>query len=127
MLEYLPGFNLSRLAEMAPRNTWQDVCDEAIRIVHTYSSYGVLNRDVRPENFIVGDTHPHRVVLIDLARCQLRSQQESDAAWDRRKWRQDEEAAIGLVMKLKLAQEANFELEYEPSLKYLEWAPGEDD
>jgi RIO-like serine/threonine protein kinase len=53
LIKYIEGFNLSKLETKAPKSQWQVICDNAIDIVHLISDHGILNNDVRPENFLV--------------------------------------------------------------------------
>lgn len=128
LVQYLAGFAMSVLDQHAPRLAWQGIVDEAVRVTRVLGDCGVLNADVRPGNFIVvpADGDGYRVYMIDFGQCRVRRDGESDAEWGRAKWQQDEEGAIGLVMRLRL-QRLGFEYKYEPSMRYLEWAPGEDD
>lgn len=127
LLQYLAGFSLSTMVENAPEASWQGIVDQAIRIVHILGDYDILNADVRPENFIiVPKDEAYQVFMIDFGQCRLRHEDESDADWGRAKWIQDEEGAIGAVMKMRLSK-IGFELNFEPSWRYLAWAPREDD
>ncbi|TQV98930.1 hypothetical protein V2A60_007373 [Cordyceps javanica] len=128
LLQYLPGFTLSALDQHAPRQAWQGVVDEAVRITRMLGDVNVLNSDVRPGNFMVVPTanDEYRVYIIDLGQCRFRQTHESDKEWGRAKWQQDEEGAIGMVMRQRLRR-SGFEYKFEPSMRYLEWAPGEDD
>ncbi|KAF5594391.1 hypothetical protein FPANT_4858 [Fusarium pseudoanthophilum] len=126
ILQYLPGFPLSTMADNAPESSWQAIVDQAIQIVHVLGDHDILNADVRPDNFIVvpkNDTY--QVFMIDFGQCRFRREHESDAEWGRAKWRQDEEGAVGYVMKSRL-KKVGFELNFKPSWRYLAWAPGED-
>lgn len=128
LLEYLPGFTLSTLEKHAPQSCWQKIVDQAINIVHILGDNNILNADVRPDNFIVvpnGDDQ-YQVFMIDFGQCRLRGTEESDLDWGREKWRQDEEGAVGLVMKHKLGK-LGFELVFNHSQRYLEYAEGEDE
>ncbi|KAK7428880.1 hypothetical protein QQZ08_004650 [Neonectria magnoliae] len=127
LLEYLTGFSLSSMVQSAPRSSWQDIVDQAIRIVHVLGDNNILNADVRPDNFVVvPEDQAYRVFMIDFGQCRLRREDESDAEWGRAKWIQDEEGAVGAVMRSRL-KKVGFELRFEPSWRYLSWAPGEDD
>ena len=42
MLEYVQGFHLTNLEEFAPKAAWQQICDEAIRIINR-----IGDRDIR--------------------------------------------------------------------------------
>ena len=129
LLEHIPGFTLAQLTDKAPREFWQKICNEAVRLVQICNDQNILNKDIRTSNFIVSLSSAkdgNRVVLIDFAQCRLRGPNESDSQWGRAKWIQDEEGAIGLVMKSRL-HKVGFELEFNSSLRYLDWAPGEND
>ena len=62
------------------------LCEEAVAVVDYVSDFDVLNQDVRLDNFLVRDplVHPslslvkHPVVMIDLAQCRLRREDESE-------------------------------------------------
>ncbi|KAK7413653.1 hypothetical protein QQX98_007435 [Neonectria punicea] len=108
-------------------SSWQDIVDQAIRIVHVLGDNNILNADVRPDSFVVvPEDQAYRVFMIDFGQCRLRRDDESDAEWGRAKWIQDEEGAVGAVMRSRL-KKVGFELRFEPSWRYLAWAPGEDD
>ncbi|KAH6867726.1 hypothetical protein B0T10DRAFT_502161 [Thelonectria olida] len=127
LLQYLSGFSLSSMVQNAPRSSWQDIVDQAIRIVHVLGDNNILNADVRPDNFVVvPKDQAYRVFMIDFGQCRLRRKDESDAEWGRAKWTQDEEGAVGAVMRSRM-RKVGFELQFEPSWRYLAWAPGEDD
>ena len=134
LLEYIPGFSLSDLiVSGVPPGAWQGIVDQGIRIVHALSDRGVLNKDVRPANFIVsrsGDGYDQaveefRVSMIDFGQSRLRREDESDPEWGRVEWQQDEEGAVGLVMQHRL-KKVGIEIPYVPSNRYLEFAEGEE-
>ncbi|EEU36455.1 uncharacterized protein NECHADRAFT_81215 [Fusarium vanettenii 77-13-4] len=128
LIEYLKGFTLSSLKSSAPRSSWQNIVDQGIRITHVLGDNNILNSDVRPDNMMVvrQGKEEYRVCMIDFGHCRMRREDESDHDWGRAKWCQDEEGAIGVVMRGALAK-VGFQLHYENSGRYLEWAPGEDD
>ncbi|RSM02052.1 hypothetical protein CEP52_008162 [Fusarium oligoseptatum] len=128
LLEYLEGFTLSSLAKCAPKSSWQDIVDQGIRITHVLSDNNILNTDVRPDNFMVvpKGNGEYRVCMIDFGHCRMRREDESDLDWGKAKWSYDEEGAIGVVMRGDLAK-IGFQLHYEHSGRYVEWADGEDD
>lgn len=129
LLQYIEGFALSSLDSQAPRSHWQPIVDQAVRVTQVLADKEVLNADVRPENFIVERTHegscPYRVFMIDFGESRLRRKGESDFSWGRAKWRQDEEGAVGLVMRCRLRRWAD--ISFCPSLRYLEFAEREDE
>lgn len=131
LIELIPGFTLAELdEEKAPSSSWQAIVDQAIRNVHILSNHNILNADVRSSNILVSpkDTSQgeYRVTMIDFAQCRFREEDESDLQWGRAKWSQDEEGAVGVVMKSRL-KKIGFDLKYEPSMRYLEWAEGEEE
>lgn len=131
LLELIPGFTLAQLDEdKAPRTSWQAIVDQAIQTVHILSDHNILNGDIRTPNILItpdADVQGgYRVIMIDFAQCRFRGEDESDLKWGRAKWSQDEEGAIGLVMKARL-KKFGFNLKYEGSMRYLEWAEGEGD
>lgn len=90
--------------------------------------HGVLDRDVRPDNFMIEHDRDGRysAFMIDFGLARLRGRNESDRDWAKAKIEQDEEGAVGLVMKKRLAREG-FELQFTMSDKYMEWAGGDDE
>ena len=131
LLELIPGFTLAQLDEdKAPRTSWQAIVDQAIQTVHILSDHNILNGDIRTSNILItpdADAQGgYRVIMIDFAQCRFRGEDESDLKWGRAKWSQDEEGAIGFVMKARL-KKFGFDLKYEGSMRYLEWAEGEGD
>jgi len=128
LLEYLPGFSLSALEKHATRSCWQNTVDQAIAIGYILGDRNILNADVRLENFIVvpnGDVR-YQFFIIDFGQCEFRGTDESDINWGRKKWRQDEEGAVGYIMKHRLGK-LGFELLFQHSQGYLEYAEKEDD
>jgi hypothetical protein len=131
LLGLIPGFTLAQLDEdKAPRTSWQAIVDQAIQTVHILSDHNILNGDIRTSNILItpdADAQGgYRVIMIDFAQCRFRGEDESDLKWGRAKWSQDEEGAIGLVMKARL-KKFGFNLKYEGSMRYLECAEGEGD
>ena len=128
LLQYIEGFSLSKLQNYAPESIWQDIVNQAIAIVQIIGDHGVLNRDVRPDNFIVqhASSGCYRVFMIDFGLARLRGSNESDREWAKAKLIKDEEGAVGLVMKKRLAKEG-FRLQFQNSDRYMEWAGGDDE
>jgi hypothetical protein len=129
LLEFIPGFTLAQLNnDKAPPSSWQGIIDQAIQTVHILSDHGILNEDVRTSNILVTQDAQgkdgYRVVMIDFALCRFLGKDESDSEWGRAKWRQDEEGAVGMVMQLRL-KKLGFDLKFEHSLRFLEWAEKE--
>lgn len=128
LLQYIDGFSLSKVQDHAPKSEWQGIVDQAVAIVQAVGDHGVLNRDVRPDNFIVQRYRSgcYRVFMIDFGLARLRGWNETDRDWAKAKLNKDEEGAVGLVMKKRLAREG-FELRFENSDRYMEWAGGDDE
>ena len=128
LLQYIDGFCLSDLADRAPQSSWQNIVDQAISIVHVLGDNNIMNEDVRHGNFMVSpeDSGGYRVFMIDFGLCIFRGQDESDRDWGRKKITEDEEGAIGLVMKMRLERHG-FELNFKQSDRYFEWAGGQEE
>ncbi|KAM0345662.1 hypothetical protein ACHAPU_006316 [Fusarium lateritium] len=127
LLEYLHGFTLSKMVENVPQSAWQGIFDQAVQIVHILGDNNILNKDVRPDNFmIVPEGDNYKVFMIDFGQCRPRREDESDEDWGRAKSIQDEEGAIAMVMRQWL-KSAGFELQYMPSGRYDEWADDSDE
>ncbi|KAK3940582.1 hypothetical protein QBC46DRAFT_434436 [Diplogelasinospora grovesii] len=95
LIEYIDGFKLSEVQSRAPRCTWQAICEGAIRAVRLVGEHNILNRDIRPDNFIVRatpDEGAYEVFQIDFGFSELKN----NNPWKR--WRDDEES-FGLVME----------------------------
>ena len=128
LLQYIEGFSLSDLQDRAPRSSWQNIVDQALSIVHVLGDHDILNKDVRPGNFMVspkGDGG-YQVFMIDLALCRFRGQGESDFVWGLAKYVMDEEGRVGEVMKDRLGKHG-FELNYKRSERYIERAEREEE
>ncbi|KAF4997248.1 hypothetical protein FGRMN_3983 [Fusarium graminum] len=123
LLEYIRGFTLTALADNAPRSVWQDICDQAIKITHILGDHNIINRDVRPDNFMVAplDKGEYKVYMIDFGQCRLRRDDESDAVWGKLKWQTNEEGCVGYDMQ-DILREVGFELNYTDSVRYQQWA-----
>ncbi|CAI4212719.1 unnamed protein product [Parascedosporium putredinis] len=103
LLQYIEGFTLTNLISQAPQSSWQNIINQAIRITHILGDEEILNADSR-----------------------LRQGDESDFDWGRAKWQQDEEGAVGLVMRHRL-RKLGVEIAFCPSLRYFEFAEREDE
>jgi serine/threonine protein kinase len=105
LLEYVEGFPLTDLAEQRPKEDWQYVCDEAIRIVHLINERGVCNKDIKTLSFIVRDDHDVgklRVYMIDFGLCAFRSEAEDEIELRGLQADEDQEGAVGRVMESRL-------------------------
>lgn len=105
LIEFIDGFSLRDLAYNAPRESWQAICEEAIRIVLAVSEPGILNEDCCVRNFLVRKNETngnYEVFQIDFALSYERDPEQSDESWLLEKTEKDEEGAIGTVMEHKL-------------------------
>jgi serine/threonine protein kinase len=126
LLEYVHGFTLTDVAQHAPKSSWQGIVNKAVETVQILGDHNILNKDVRPDNFmVVPKNDTYQIFMIDFGQCRFRDANESDDEWGRAKWREDEEGAVARVMQQNLRL-LGFELEYEPSRRYSAWAAGED-
>ncbi|KAK3361612.1 hypothetical protein B0T24DRAFT_641995 [Lasiosphaeria ovina] len=131
ILQYLEGLNLWDIVKHCPRSSWQGIVDQAVDITRMLGEYGILNRDVRPENFIVVPAAPathgqdqetrYRVFMVDLALCKFREEYESFAQWGMAKETKNEDGAVGLRMQKRLKMDHDFDLKFESSLAYAQW------
>ncbi|MCJ1465357.1 hypothetical protein MMC07_003975 [Pseudocyphellaria aurata] len=125
LLELIDGFTLSELIDHAPREDWQAIFDQAIRVVRLLDEREILNEDVRPSNLMFAPLpskhNAYRVVMLDLSECSFRTVNDSDKEWGQDKWLQHEEGFLNFSMQSKLKQ-VGFTLVYEPSRRYQEWA-----
>lgn len=135
LLEFIDGHTLSQIANL-PREDWGEVCEEAVRIVRLLDDFSIRNKDVRPSNIMIsrsasenfqGKKNKYRIVMLDFGQCVERQSEESDAEWGRQKWCQDEEGAIGLVMRHRLKRDFAYDWPFHHSERFRQWAPGEDD
>ena len=129
LIEYIEGFSLAELDSYVPEHEWETIVRQAIRIVHVLGDNNILNRDVCPGNFLItppsDQSQGYKVVMIDFALCRFRADGESDEEWGRSKWIQDEEGAVGYVMRNRLRR-IGYQLAFEHSMRYVEWAEGEE-
>ncbi|KAM5350800.1 hypothetical protein ACJ41O_007305 [Fusarium nematophilum] len=130
LLQHIDGPNMWGMVDRFPQSSWQGIVDQAVKIIQILDLHHILNKDVRPENFLVstipdGDHTQYQVYMIDFALCRFRGKDESDLEWGREKHTRDEEGAIALRMQ-KFLEKHGFTLQYQGSLRYAEWADAED-
>ncbi|UZP44986.1 hypothetical protein NXS19_012798 [Fusarium pseudograminearum] len=105
---------------------WQDIFDQAIKIVDILGDHNILNKDVRLENFmVVPRPNKYQVFMIDFGLCRFRGDDESDEEWGRDKWMEDEDGYVGQILGRDF-RKIGFEFRYNKSYRWFEWAPGED-
>ncbi|KAI9690112.1 MAG: hypothetical protein M1822_009073 [Bathelium mastoideum] len=120
LLEYIEGFPLTDIALHAPREDWQQICEDAIQIINRIGDRHIRNEDVKTRSFIVRkdpQSEKFRVCMVDFGSCVLRKPDESDDEWREWKAMQDEEGAIGLVMQRQL--DGGFKYTRSPESKQL--------
>jgi serine/threonine protein kinase len=99
LIEYIEGFSLSDLETKALKSQWQVICDNTIDIDHLISDHGILNNDVRPENFLVRSNPEGKYQVFQIDFCDVYYRDSlSWKIWRERKYTSDEEGAVGLVM-----------------------------
>ncbi|KAK0735322.1 hypothetical protein B0T21DRAFT_367518 [Apiosordaria backusii] len=119
------------------KTLFKAVVDQAVNITRSLGDYNVLNTDVRIDNFLVacqrgeegtdkgdGSRESYRVVMIDFAQSRVRRENESDFDWGRAKARQDEEGAVGMVIRHHLSKLGK-QVSYTRSGRYDEFAERE--
>lgn len=127
LIELISGFPLAELADNAPRESWQMICNQAVRIVHQLSDHDILNEDTAVENVIVSpcgnnaEGNAYRLVMLDFAECRFRQEDDSDEEWvhEINSWPHD--IAIGAVMQEKLENAAGFHLDFQASERFFQW------
>ncbi|KAJ5928364.1 hypothetical protein N7466_007320 [Penicillium verhagenii] len=74
LLQYIEGFPLTDIAKYTPRESWQAICEDAIRIVNLIGDLGILDEDVKTRSFIVRGNlkDGFEVIMIDFALCEFR-------------------------------------------------------
>jgi hypothetical protein len=100
-----------------------------VQVVRLLDDFDIRNDDTRHANIMISpmpSESKYRVVMLDFGHCVMREPGKSDAEWNREKWCEDEEGAIGLIMKMRL-KKIGYYWPFVHSQKFLEWAPGEDD
>ena len=105
LTEFIDGFSLRDLADNAPRESWQVICEEAIRIVLAVSEPGILNEDCCVRNLLVRKNETngnYEVFQIDFALSYERDSEQSDESWLLEKSERYEEGAIGTVIEHEL-------------------------
>lgn len=75
-----------------------------MNILRLIKDYNILNRDIRPDNFIVSplpnkqNNYLYSVYIIDFGLCRIRGKDKTDFEWERAKLTKDEEEAVGLII-----------------------------
>ncbi|KAN0070671.1 hypothetical protein V8E54_011540 [Elaphomyces granulatus] len=106
---HIDGFRLTHLTAKVPKCYWQSICDDAVSVVNAASDCGILNMDIRPDNFVVrkipGRTGTvYKPILLDFALSRTQGAEESNEDWNEARQIQDEERAIGSIMQHELSK-----------------------
>ena len=101
LLQYIKGFSSEDVAEKAPKQTWQHICDDDLRTVNYIGKQNIRNSDVEPRNFMVSEDNC-KVYQIDFGSCVWREDGQDEKHWRRQKWISDEEGKIGRAIQKKL-------------------------
>lgn len=121
LLQHIPGFPLRNLADNAPRELWQSICDDAIRIINLMGDQGILNEYMDTSSFIVNldveEGSRFKLTMINFCQCNFRDEFETEEEWSQEKAIQEEEEAIGRVMQSRL-DEVGGGFVYHPSCRY---------
>lgn len=108
LIQYIDGFPFEELPAHAPKELWQSIGEDAIRIIRCLHSRDVLNADVSSRSIIIckDEDNKFRVFMIDFALCQFREDAEDDTQW----WKwirfQNEEGDLAFSIQRRL--EGNF-------------------
>jgi hypothetical protein len=132
LLQYIPNaFSLRDLCEAdpplpAPKEAFQYIVEEAIRIINLIMSKDILNTDVQTRNTLVRwdpILHRWKVMIIDFGHCYFRDEDETERDWRESQANQDEEGAIGYVMQTSLEKNRGGGFKYEKTeyRKQLTW------
>ncbi|RMD44116.1 hypothetical protein DV735_g985, partial [Chaetothyriales sp. CBS 134920] len=84
LLQYIDGFPLSKAQDDVPRSDWQGIVDQTVTVVQVIGDHNILNRDVRPDNFIIqrkgggSGGGAYTVFMIDFGLVRFRGSDESD-------------------------------------------------
>lgn len=122
LLEFIDGFSLADLKDHAPKDTWQSICDDAIRVVNLIGDRDLRNDDVHPRNAIVrrdATIDKFKVFIIDFGHCVLRKPDNDELDWRHDKAWIDEEDAIGGEMRHILRNDEGFVFHRTPKYQQL--------
>ncbi|KAJ5152071.1 hypothetical protein N7492_010366 [Penicillium capsulatum] len=117
LIEYLDGFDLTDLHQHAPKETWQSIGDEAMRIINVIGDRGILNTDVNRRSFNI-NPKDFKARMMDFGNCRFRRDFGSEDEWRSAQAHEDEEGAIGTMMQVKLGEISPGAFTYKRSAKY---------
>lgn len=103
LLEYIEGYNLADLKSAdVPLKYWRGIADAATRTVVEVGKRGILNRDVKLQNFIV--RKDLGVVQLDYSLCAFKDSYGSEREWRVATECQDEVGAVTVTMRRKIRE-----------------------
>ena len=105
LLQHISGFPLTDLEFNAPERYWQQICDEAISVVHQIGDLGVCNEDVHTRSVIVCPNKKKskfEIFMIDFGKVCFLKDAENLEEFRSSQAHEDEEGAIGRIMAKKL-------------------------
>ncbi|THW89456.1 hypothetical protein D6D18_06936 [Aureobasidium pullulans] len=116
LLQHIEGFHMTDVHEHLPYEHWQSTVDSAIEVLHRIQACGILNRDINTRSFIVNPL-TRKVMMIDYGLVGFREDCEDEQTWDMVQANQDEEGAVGQVMRamLKSKGDGGKGIVYKPS------------
>ena len=137
LLEFIDGFTLDTLHLETPQCQWQNLCDQAVKVVHWISDHNVLNEDVRRGNMLVRKkggkpikskrvedasdpvlVDGYDIFAIDFGLSRLRRHDETDDEWREAKYEEHEDEKIGFGMRSMLKNSCGFELNFTGTRRY---------
>ncbi|CAD0109741.1 unnamed protein product [Aureobasidium uvarum] len=121
LMQYVDGFHLTDLHKHLPTEHWQSTVDSAIKALSNIQDCGILNRDVNTRSFMA-DPLTRKVMMIDFGMVCFREDAEGDREWEELQANQDEQGAVGLVMKSYLKRETDIGIVYRCSERALRLA-----
>ncbi|KAM0333406.1 hypothetical protein ACHAQA_002067 [Verticillium albo-atrum] len=130
LIEYIDGFRLSDLIQHTDQAEWNYLVNRAVEVTGEILNTGnVLDQDVRPDNMMVcrdpAWERGYRLVMIDFGNCRFRGENETMEEWGLAKHRQDEDGAMGEIMKIKLKEQAGFLADCKHRLSWVKYAERE--
>lgn len=128
LIEYMRhSFSLRDIPEYIPdQERWQEIGNDAVRLVQEVGDMGVINKDVRLDNVLVvpildkilattknhgitdlcAEVDQYRVVMIDFGLARLQADDESEDEFRKARISQDEEGAVGYILSKHLLKYA---------------------
>lgn len=111
LLQYIPNaFSLEDIVVAnppppAPRQSWQYIIDDAIRIVMLIRSHEIINSDDKCRNSLVrwdAATDKYKVFMMDFGQCRFRQPSDSEDDWMGEQSFTNDEDAVGMTMQMQL-------------------------